>query len=352
MRRVLAACIASVVGLGSLLASPAPVSADAPLCLLAPDFERQSLQSGTMLGAAVIDLDAQTIWRGGVSGPYAMHSMVKPPIAWALMTEAHEDDRELTALQRDAVFYMVAWSLNADVNRLLGMIGGLSGLNGFYERWGVPELAALQHSKRWGSGRAEPVDLARLYAALAVSPETPEPVRAGGFDLLRAVVDQHIWGASIPERRLVGWESLIKTGNFTLPELADQDPNVGIDPRDPEAESILQERDEALEAAEAAEAAEVSDADSAQSELADDEDDEEDEDVIVRMNSAAIWLEAPWLGGRPRFVVAIMLESSSTWTRSRALQNEVGATLGHAIADRLLGRWQTPTAHCLKRALY
>ena len=340
MRRVLAACIASVVGLGSLLASSPLASADAPLCLLAPDFEPQSIQRGTMLGAAVFELDTQTLWAGGVGGPYSMHSMVKPPIAWALMTDAYERDRELTRLQRDAVFYMIAWSQNADVSRLLGMIGGLAGLNDYYERWGVPKLAALQHGERWGSGRAEPVDLARLYAALAVSPETPEPVRADGFDLLRAVVDEHIWGASIPERRLVGWESLIKTGNFTLPELGDQDANAGIDPRDPDAGPILRERDVAVEAAEA------SDADSPEPEMAD------DEEVVVRMNSAAIWLEAPWLGGRPRYVVAIMLESSSTWPRSRAVQNEVGTTIGNAIADRLLGIAEPPTAHCLKRALY
>ena len=127
MRRVLAACIASVVGLGSLLASPPLASADAPLCLLAPDFEPQSIQRGTTLGAAVFELDTQTMWLGGVSGPYSMHSMVKPPIAWAVMTDAHEGDRELTRLQRDAVFYMIAWSQNADVSRLLGMIGGLAG---------------------------------------------------------------------------------------------------------------------------------------------------------------------------------------------------------------------------------
>ena len=68
------------------------------------------------------------------------------------------------------------------------------------------------------------------------------------------------------------------------------------------------------------------DADSPEPEMA------ADEEVVVRMNSAAIWLEAPWLGGRPRYVVAIMLESSSTWPRSRAVQNEVGTI--HRQCDR------------------
>ena len=212
-----------------LLAATASASADAPLCALAPAFDRQVIQADTTLGAAVYDLRTGTVWSGGFAGPYALHSMVKPPVAWAVMTDALEHDRELTELQREAIFYMVAWSQNPDVDTLLGMIGGLQGLGRYYERLGLPELVALQHDKRWGSGRASPSGLAHLYAALAMSPEVPEPVRGEGFDLLRAVVDQHRWGASIPERRLVGWESLIKTGNFTLPEPPPEIPAVGPD---------------------------------------------------------------------------------------------------------------------------
>ena len=258
--------------------------------------------------------------------------MIKPPLAWAVMTDAFEEERELTKLQRDAIFYMVAWSQNADVETLLGMIGGLPGLNMYYERLGVPELAALQHDKRWGSGRASPSDLGSLYAALAMSPEVPEPVRDDGLDLLRAVVPEHRWGASIPERRLVGWESLIKTGNYTLTDTDDE-----------YAEATLRADDESLEAAEASEPA---------SPWSVAVGDGEGEEIIVRMNSAAIWLEAPWLGGRPRFIVSIMIETRSSWVRSRSLQNEIGDTLGNAIADRLAGRSQLPSLHCLKRALY
>ncbi len=315
-----------------LLATLASTSADAPLCALAPGFASQATQERSTLGAAVYDIETGTVWSGGSSGPYALHSMIKPPLAWAVMTDAFEEGRELTELQRDAIFYMVAWSQNADVNRLLGMIGGLPGLNMYYERLGVPELAALQHDKRWGSGRASPSGLGSLYAALAMSPEVPEPVRDDGLDLLRAVVPEHRWGASIPERRLVGWESLIKTGNYTLTNRDDE-----------YAEATLRADDESLEAAEASEPA---------SPWSVAVDDGEGEEIIVRMNSAAIWLEAPWLGGRPRFIVSIMIETPSSWVRSRSLQNEIGDTLGNAIADRLAGRSQLPSLHCLKRALY
>ena len=323
MRRARTGWIASLTVLVLLLGSSLPARAEAPLCALAPRLEAELLQSDALVGVAVIDLETKTVWAGGISGPYAMHSMVKPAIAWAVMTDAHEQGRELTRLQRDALFYMIAWSQNADVYTLLGMIDGLPGLSRYYERLGVSELAALLHESRWGSGRSRPVDLAKLFAALAVSPEVPDPVRADGFELLRQTVEQHLWGATIPTKRLIGWESLIKTGNFILTAGVARVTGVNVDRQDSDGEELEPEADPG-----------------------------DDNDQIVRMNSAAIWLEAPWLGGRPRFVIAIMQESRFTWSQSRALQNELGAILGNAVADRLVGASENPSAHCLKRALY
>ncbi len=336
MRRLLAG---SIVGSLLLLTALPPTLADAPLCALAPAFVRHHIQSGSIAGAAVYDLRTGTVWSGGHPGPYALHSMIKPPLAWAVMTDAHEQERELTDLQREALFYMVAWSQNPDVNTLLGMIGGLPGLNSYYERWGVPVLAELQHQRRWGSGRAKPGDLAQLYAALALSTEVPEAVRDEGLDLLRAVVPEHRWGASIPKGRLIGWESLIKTGNFTLPEPLDEDPSVGIDPRDAEARDVLQARDAALEQVDTSKQLPWFDEDA-------------EDGPMIRMNSAAIWLDAPWQGSEPRFVIAIMQETQVRWARSRALQNQIGAILADAVAERIVGRSTPVAGHCLKRALY
>ncbi len=323
IRVILCAVVLSLFPLFPLLASVDAASAEAPLCALAPEFEREAIRAGMEFGAAVYELDTGIIWSGGDPGPYALHSTVKPPIAWAVMTDALEHERELTELQREAIFYMVAWSRNADVLTLLSMIGGLQGLGGYYKRWGAPELVALQHARRWGSGRAAPLDLARLYAALATSRETPEPVRAEGFDLLRAVVDQHLWGATIPDRRLVGWEALIKTGNYMLPEPQDGDANDGVEPHDADGEA----------------------------------DGELDSELggtveIVRMNSAAIWLEPPWLGGQPRYVIAIMQEAERAWGESRVFQDRIGGIIANAIADRVAGKPAAISDICLKRALY
>ena len=318
-----------------------PASADAPLCALSTDFEREVLSVDAMVGAAVYDLQTGTIWSGGQPGPYALHSVIKPPIAWAVLSDAYEGGRDLTKRQRDALFYMVAWSQNADVPKLLSMIGGLSGLTQYYERWGVPELVELTHRSRWGVSQAEPAQLARLFAALAVSDSVPETARADGFDLLRGVVDNHLWGATIPERALPGWESLIKTGNFTIPESEGDDPVAKIDPRDYEDEAQLLEE---LQQAEAATET-VDNSDTPLTSLAN------KKRAVVRMNSAAIWLEPPSRGSEPRYVVTLMQESFISWSGSRALQNQLGEILAHAIALRESGEWSPPAGHCIKRAL-
>ena len=339
MRRLL---IFALTPLLVCLAIPVKASADAPLCTLSSDFERQLLNTDAVMGAAVYDLESGTIWSGGHPGPYALHSVIKPPIAWAVLTDAHEEERELTKQQRDALFYMVAWSQNPDVTTLLSMVGGLSGFKQYYERWGVPELIELTHQSRWGASLAEPVHLARLFAALAMSDAVPDDARSDGFDLLRAVVDNHRWGASIPEQTLPGWESLIKTGNFTIPESEETDPSTEIDPRANEEGVALFED---LGSQEAEAEAEVEEADTPLKDQA------TKIQTIVRMNSAAIWLAPPWQGSQPRYVVTIMQESFLSWTRSRAFQNEIGQILATAIADRESGEWSQPANHCIKRAL-
>ena len=341
MRRLLLiALIPILIGVG--ITSHA--SADAPLCALSPDFERQVLRSDAVIGAAVYDLQTGTMWSGGHAGPYALHSVIKPPIAWAVLSDAYDNGRELTKLQRDALFYMVAWSQNPDVNTLLKMVGGLSGFKQYYERWGVPELIELTHRSRWGMSLAEPVHLARLFAALATSDSIPDDARSDGFALLRAVVDQHRWGAEIPPQALPGWESLIKTGNFTIPDSLDADPLAKVDPRGyEEVTELLEELNLAEEAiAAAAEAGEV---DTPLQEQA------SEIRSIVRMNSAAIWLAPPWQGSQPRYVVTIMQESSLSWPGSRQLQNRIGEILATAIAQRESGEWSQPSNHCIKRAL-
>ena len=334
MRRLIAVALLPVlIWLGIV----AETSAEAPLCTLSPDFERQVLAHDAIVGAAVYDLRTGSIWSGGHSGPFALHSVIKPPIAWAVMSDAYEAGRPLTNLHRDSLYYMVAWSLNADVVNLLSMIGGLPGLNDFYQRWGVPELIELSHRSRWGTSRAQPVHLARLFAALAMSETVPELAREHGFDLLRAVVEGHRWGATIPEESLPDWEALIKTGNFMIPETAVGNPVAKIDPIDDLEDDTMRRGP--------AEAAEETEDKTPLKQLAG------KNRMVVRMNSAAIWLAPAWQGSQPRYVVAIMQESFFTWVGSRRFQDDIGAILAQAIVRREAGQWSQPPSHCIKRAL-
>ena len=322
MRRVLAASLAG--GL-IMLGSAATAVADAPLCTLAPDLVRQASQSQSTFGAAVYDLRTGTIWSSGASGPFALHSAVKAPIAWAVLSESYERERPLSAGQRRALFDMVAWSQNTEVEGLLKLIGGLSGLKRYYERWGIDDLATLVDDTRWGRGRATPSQLARLYGALAISDATPPLVRAEGFELLHAVVERQRWGATIPAGALPGWTALIKTGNYSLPPLTSDDP---------QSQRVAEPSED--------------------SEAAADQEPEASPDAqrrLVRMNSAAIWLGPPWRGAPPRYVVAILQEGFLSWSESRELQNRIGEALAEGIVRRESGTWSQPAAHCLKRAL-
>ena len=313
----------------ALLLSTAAASADgiaAPLCLLAPAFERTVIASPTrdfVVGASVIDLRSGEQWTGGLDAPFAMHSAIKPAVAAAVIQDSHEQGWALHHSHRLAVYRMVAQSDNADVRTLLGLIGDMPGLEEYYRGWGVPELARLSHES-WGASRATPSMLARLYAALAVSDDVPLAARGQVYSLLDDVTEIQTWGARLPSEALPGWQSLIKTGNFSVPADPQADDlrasealgrRPGAIPDTPLAAMALQGR------------------------------------VLVRMNSAAIWLAEPWTGGEPRYVVVIMLEGFVSWYEAETLQEQLGAVLADALVARERDQPAPLASWCLRRAL-
>ena len=318
----------------------------APLCTLSPSFVRHILESDAIVGAAVYDLRTGTVWSGGHVGPFAMHSMMKPPIAFGILSDVEEGELELTRRQRDALYYMVSRSQNSRVDELLSTIGGLSGLRDFYVRWDVPEMVELMHPSRWGINLAEPEHLARLYGALATSKEIPDNARLRGFDLLRAVIDDQRWGTDIPEQALPGWESLIKTGNYTIPVLVDvtelDNSTNGDADNEEQAQSDTGEQDSQDEQSTKILVRGGDTPLRSEATMS---------NLVVRMNSAAIWLAPPWQGSEPRYVVSIMMESFLSWTKSRHFQDQLGDILAEAIIQRESGQSETPSPHCIKRAL-
>ncbi len=309
----------------SWLGPASPAVGAAPLCLLSPESEqvwRDAAPGDVVIGAAVIEIASGAHWTSGADAPFRMHSVIKPPIAAALYQEYEAQDRELGAATELAVYTMVAHSANEDVWWLLESIGGVETLAEYYARWGVADLAEGA-SERWGSNRSTPLQLARLYAALAVSEEVLPSVRGRVFSLLDDIGEIQRWGAEIPDGALTGWQSLIKTGNYSVPgkwepssdgdgqESADRQPTYDT----PLGAQVYQGR------------------------------------TLVRMNSAAIWESAPWRGKGPRYVIAIMLEGFIGWGEAEWLQNRLGEAIAQSLVRRAQGQFAIPTAACLKRAL-
>ena len=278
------------------------VSASTPLCVLSDEFNQEVFASDARIGAVVLDLESDSVWLGGDRGTFPIHSLIKPPLAWAVMSRAEYEQRALTEREQRDLLQMVAYSENEDVGRYLRAVGG--GLSGYYELWGVPELTPNTDPMDWGRSRVSALDIARLYAALATSDEVSADVRQQGFDLLRQVVPEQRWGAlvsALSDDRLSDWESLVKMGAFLLP-----------DPDDPETFN---------------------------------------QPARTRMHSVAIWLTPPEQGSQPRYVAAVLIETPQIWNDSVLLQNRIGALIANAIADRVLGETRQISPACLRQAL-
>ncbi len=260
-----------------------------PICALSTSVLPLLEADQHRIGVAVIELDTGREWHGGDADEFALHSLVKPPIAWLALTRLSNTDAESqsAAKLRRQIDMMVTHSANEPVPPLLEYIGGIETLGEYYEWLGVPEMASGLHPTRWGIGTATALNVARLYAALATSANVSERVRHEGLELLARVPRDLRWGADRPPESLAGWQSLVKTGWYLWRE------------------------------------------------------------TEVRINSAAIWLDPE---GQPRYVIVMMLSGQIEARRAQALQNRIGTVLGRALAERELGpdadRW-----NCLELSL-
>ena len=99
---------------------------------------------------------------------------------------------------------------NDAATALLRRAGNMPALRDLYRTLNLDRLADQAASGFWGLGQASPADLAGLAAALARSPEIPEPVRARLLDLLISTHQSQRWGIiNAPPNH---WNIAVRTG--------------------------------------------------------------------------------------------------------------------------------------------
>ena len=241
------------------------------LCELSNDAQAILNRTAPRFGLAVVDLVAGRLWTGGDAQPFALHSVVKTPIAWMTLAAAEARGETLSPQLAEQLRSMISWSSNDAVQIVLDYAGGMPALRDFYAALELDGLVAHFNRFSWGRSAGAPADVAAAYAQLATSPDFSPAVRKQGFALLEAVQPEQRWGATTPPAALAGWSALVKTGQFAI------------------------------------------------------------EDEGLRINSAAIWLDE-WR--RPRYVIAMMSAEQRHWGLTMQRQTKIGGIIAAAIAAR------------------
>lgn len=188
--------------------------------------------SDTRLAVAVLDLDSadQEIASYGQDATFDTASIVKVDILAALLLQAQDEDRALTAAERQDAEAMIRTSDNDAAHTLWRAIGRAQGLDAANERLGL-STARGGPGTRWGLTQTTATDQVRLLravfarraAATASPPEGLKPAsRAYIQDLMGQITHDQDWGVSAagsPDSRWAlknGWLQRNTTGLWTI----------------------------------------------------------------------------------------------------------------------------------------
>ncbi|HEU5030376.1 MAG TPA: serine hydrolase [Spirillospora sp.] len=199
-------------------AGPAPVAAPSDAADLAPDtspsptasaspaprrIDRRKLakaiekavKGDARVSVSVSDLTDGTSYTYGASRRFVTASIVKVDILAALLLQAQEQGRALTASEKSLATRMIEDSDNAAANALWSAIGGAAGLAKADRRLGLKETTATSVS--WGLTSTSARDQVRLLNAL-VSGDGPLSKRSRRYvlGLMSRVNTTQDWGVS------------------------------------------------------------------------------------------------------------------------------------------------------------
>ncbi|GAB7058964.1 serine hydrolase [Streptomyces mexicanus] len=207
---VLLASVTTLVSLGALHAPPAAAATDTPAAAApeaaAPAAPGTRPHSGAArVTAAVLDLDGtdpEPVVRGDDT-PYDTASIVKLDILAALLLQAQDAGRHLTAQERALAAPMIQHSDNAAANILWREIGLAPGLEAANKRLGLTATQGGPGGK-WGLTRTTASDQIRLLRAVFDDGRTPQSGTAALTDasrgyirtLMSRVAADQSWGVS------------------------------------------------------------------------------------------------------------------------------------------------------------
>ncbi|WP_328889937.1 serine hydrolase [Streptomyces sp. NBC_00316] len=176
----------------------------------------RGLNGGSRVSVAVLDaLDGP----GAVYGSrmYATASIVKVDILAALLLQAQDHGRDLTAHERSRAVTMIEHSDNDAATALMQTIGGAAGLDAANRRFGLTMTTA---APRWGLTQTTAADqLVLLRTVFGTDSKLTEDSRSYLQGLMRNVsADQH-WGVSAAGSRWAlknGWMPRSATGLWDI----------------------------------------------------------------------------------------------------------------------------------------
>ncbi|WP_306189175.1 MULTISPECIES: serine hydrolase [unclassified Streptomyces] len=198
---LLLSSVTTLFSLGALHAPPAAAATGAPS---GEAHAAAQPVSTARVTTAVLDLDASgrepTVY--GEDVPYDTASIVKVDILAALLLQAQDAGRHLTAEERALAEPMIRHSDNAAANALWREIGRAPGLEAANKRLGLTATKGGPGAK-WGLTQTTARDQIRLLRAVfdGTTPSAPthalnEESRAYIRSLMSRVADDQAWGVS------------------------------------------------------------------------------------------------------------------------------------------------------------
>ena len=177
-----------------------------PLAALAASTSAWAATRAGITGFTVIDLATDEVDKGGLADTQIRSaSVIKVPIAMALMAMANAQGRALTSGEQSALRLMITQSDNNAATQLWNEVGG-NNVIGLMRAWGATETSP-DPGGAWGFTETTSRDLAVVLARLAQGVLGPSATNEI-ISLMQQVIPSQAWGigAAIPGAAIKnGW---------------------------------------------------------------------------------------------------------------------------------------------------